>query len=422
MIIHWIWLATRSGIGDSKKRQLVEQFGDPGNIYDAREGSLKYIEGLSENGKDSLMDKDLGICEKILEQCTQKGIRILTYQDAAYPERLRQISDPPMVLYYVGTLPEFDAMPLIGVVGTRGATAYGLTSAKRLGYQIAACGGGVISGLAYGVDGMAMKGALSAGGTVIGILGCGADVVYPESNRALYADTARYGCILTEFPPGTAPIGRNFPRRNRLISGLSCGVLVVEAPEGSGALITARLALDQNRDVFAIPSNIDNPVGRGSNQLLRSGAIQVETGWDVMREYVAIFPDQIRREGLDARMDAYPDEVAFVREATEKRTMRVAQKRSYPTPKTAKKPEETKKGIDNPASRPYIDLNEIESSLSQEEKAIVAQLTGGQKLVDEIIADSGLSAGGVLASLTLLEVKGIIRRLPGKYIALAGSK
>ena len=237
MLIHWIWFATRTGMGDKMKCTLLSHFEDPEEIYFAPELEFERFEELSPSGVESIMDKDLTACEEILESCQEKGIHILTYRDAAYPARLKNIPDPPMVLYYKGSLPAFDELPVIGVVGTRRASAYGLTAAKRLGYQIAACGGCVVSGMATGIDGTAMKGALTAGGTVVGILGCGADIVYPASNRWLYADTEKYGCILSEFPPGTPPVGRNFPRRNRIISGLSCGVLVVEAPEKSGALI-----------------------------------------------------------------------------------------------------------------------------------------------------------------------------------------
>ena len=422
MLVHWIWVATRSGVGDFNRRKLLGLYQTPERIFAADEAQLRSVVGLTEKGRESLLDKDLSGSEKILRQCTDKKIHVLTIQDAAYPGRLKNIPDPPVVLDYKGTLPEFDSIPVIGVVGTRSASPYGLTSAKRLGYQIASCGGAVVSGMASGVDGMAMKGALTAGGLVVGVLGCGADVVYPMSNRALFLDTERYGCILSEFPPETPPVGKNFPRRNRIISGLSCGILVVEAPEKSGALITARLAADQGRDVFTIPANIDNPAGKGSNQLLKDGAIPVENGWDVMSEYLAQFPELIRRAGMDVKLRAYPNEIRRAAEEAEKRSAKVAQKPKKPVSPKPPKKEETKKVIDNTENEPYIDLNKIESSLSADERAIVSCLKGGQRLVDDVIAESGLAAGSVLASLTLLEVKGIVRRLPGRMIVLAGRK
>ena len=200
MLIHWIWFATRTGMGDKMKCTLLSHFEDPEDIYFAPELEFERFEELSPAAVEHMMDKDLTECQEILESCQQKGIHILTFRDAAYPARLKNIPDPPMVLYYKGTLPLFDELPVIGVVGTRKASAYGLTAAKRLGYQIAACGGTVVSGMATGIDSTAMKGALTAGGNVVGVLGCGADVIYPASKRWLYADTEKYGCILSEFP------------------------------------------------------------------------------------------------------------------------------------------------------------------------------------------------------------------------------
>ena len=334
MLAHWIWLATRPHISDRMKAELVRHFQDPENIFYADERSYHHVENLTEEAVQSLKDKDLSQTEQILQDCRSKEISILTYQDAGYPARLKNISDPPLVLYYKGHLPDFDSNPLIGVVGTRKASAYGLTVAKRMGYQIARCGGIVISGAAFGIDGLAMQGALTAGMPVVGILGCGVDIVYPASNRGLFQDTERYGCLLSEFPPGTPPFGRNFPKRNRIISGMSCGVLVVEAPEKSGALITAELAADQGRDVFAVPGNIDMDSFVGSNRLIRSGAIMVSHGWDILSEYQAQFPDKIRKMGDGERMVAYPDEVQ-----REKIPRKVAQK---PTAVEKKKPKKEK--------------------------------------------------------------------------------
>jgi len=413
MIVHWIWLATRSAVSDRLKVELVHHFQDPENVYFADADSYRRVEGLSPEGLEALKDKDLRPAEKILENCHREKLQILTFQDAAYPNRLKNISDPPLVFYYKGQLPDFDGNPLIGVVGTRSASAYGLTAAKRLGYQIAACGGTVVSGMAYGIDGMAMRGALTAGGTVVGILGCGAEQIYPVSNRPLFADTESYGCIMSEFPPGTPPMARNFPRRNRIISGLSCGVLVVEAPEKSGALITARLAADQGRDVFVVPGNIDVPTFVGSNRLLRDGAIAVSHGWDIMSEYEARFPGKIRKHTEGNLQKAYADEAMEPEEEVRK----VAQKPRLPSKKKPGKRDTEKKGIDKADSSPYSDLNDMLPKLSADEQAIVTVISG-EVLVDDVIAATGMPVGKVLATLTLLEVKGVVKRLPGKRVRL----
>ena len=416
MLIHWIWFATRTGMGDKTKSVLLSHFEEPEAIYFAPEPEFGRFEELSLSAVESLMDKDLTEAEEILRQCQEKGIHILTFQDAAYPARLKNIPDPPMVLYYKGTLPVFDELPVIGVVGTRKASVYGMTTAKRLGYQIAACGGTVVSGIASGIDSVAMKGALTAGGTVVGVLGCGADVIYPAANRWLYADTEKYGCLLTEFPPETPPLGRNFPRRNRIISGLSCGVLVVEAPERSGALITARLSADQGRDVFVVPANIDVETAKGSNALMRDGAIPVSSGWDIMSEYRYQFPGKVRERRTAVALTANAGELSREREEP----AMVAEKPRKPEDVKPKKQLPRKKVIDNTQKSAYSDFKKTQTDLTDDERAIMDALADGQKLVDDVIAESGKAPGVILASLTLLEVKGMVRRLPGRFIQLTG--
>lgn len=418
MLTHWIWLSTRQGLSDRARVDLLQHFPDPEEIFHAAAGAFDGMEGISQDAARSLDNKDLTEAEQILAQCRQKRLQILTWQDAGFPRALKSIPDPPVVLYYKGTLPEFDALPMIGVVGTRKASLYGVTAAKRMGYQIARCGGVVVSGMAFGIDGVAMQAALSADGQVVGVLGCGADIVYPASNRDLFADVEKFGCILSEYPPGTPPRSWNFPRRNRLISGLSSGVLVVEAPEKSGALITANLALEQGRDVFVVPGNIDVPSFVGSNRLLRDGAILAGTGWDVMGEYEARFPGRVRRDDGSSRQTGYSDEVARIALEAEKPMAKVAQ-----NSRRVKKSGDTecgddKKVIDNPSPPPYSDVNKPRKALSPDEQAIVDALAQGERLVDDVIAETGFGTGKMLALLTMMEIKGIIRRLPGKRIVL----
>ena len=422
MLLHWIWLAARPGVNDRIKAAVLHHFQDPEDAYYADPEAYALVDGMTEDVAAALKDKDLSEAKKILETCQRKEIGILTYQDAMYPNRLKNIIDPPLVLYYKGKLPEFDALPVIAVVGTRGATAYGLKTAKNLGAQISQCGGLVVSGLAVGIDSMAMRGALSAGKGVVGLMGCGIDVVYPAENRSLMLDTQRYGCLLSEFPPGTPPYKWNFPKRNRILSGLSCGVVVVEAPARSGALITASQAAEQGRDVFVIPGNVDVAACAGSNALLRDGAIAVSTGWDILSEYVALFPDMIRKDTTAVVQTLYPDEEAAVR-ATERTASKVAQLSRLPKKKAAKAQQCDTIAIDNGAPAPYIENKDTEDpTLTGDERAVLALLKTGEQLVDDVIAQSGLSSGVVLSTLTLLEVKGLIRRLPGRHVCLVRQK
>ena len=418
MLVHWIWLAHRSKLSDLNKRILLEHYRDPEEVYYADVEALGQCVELSAEAVSSLEDKDLETCQEILDRCARLKLKILTMQDAAYPAKLKNISDPPLVLYYKGQLPDFDGSPVIGVVGTRKASVYGLTAAKRMGYQIAKCGGIVVSGMAYGIDAMAMSGALTAGKETVGVLGCGVDLVYPASNRSLFQDVEAYGCILSEFAPGTPPAKWTFPKRNRIISGLSNGVLVVEAPEKSGALITAGLALEQGRDVFVVPGNIDQPGFVGSNRLLRDGGTVVSCGWDVISEYQGLYPGKIREDTTPCQISADLREAEKNAAEWEKPQPKVAEKTKLPGKKRDVEKTIEKKAIDNSSSGSYIDVNDRLSRLAGDELTVAAALRGGERLVDDVIAETGLSTGKILAVLTMLELKGIIRRLPGKRIAL----
>lgn len=411
MLIHWIWLAQRQQLTDWEKVMLLQHFGDPEDIYHADVQTLCSEVQLRREAVEELKDRDLSQAQEILNQCSRQRIGIVTFQDATYPVRLKHIADPPLVLYYKGILPDFDSVPVIGIVGTRKASAYGMQTAKQMGHQIGRCGGLVVSGLADGVDAMAMIGALSAGSPVVGVLGCGIDIVYPKTNRALFADTERYGCILSEFLPGTPPYRWNFLKRNRIISGLSCGVLVVEAPARSGALNSARHALDQGRDVFVIPGNIDNPACAGSNQLLREGAAAAFSGWDILREYEALYPGKIQKIDLMTKPERHLA-------SEEKPAAKVAQKAVFPDAKEDLQKDADKKVIDKGRSGPYSDVNDILPKLSEEERKVVSALLDGQRLVDDVISETGMTTGKILAILTMLELKKVIVRYPGKRIGL----
>ena len=210
MPVYWIWFAKLKGISLHKKQQLLISFRDPEEIYQADP------KAFPEELREALAEKDLTEAIEIYRQCTSRGIGILAYGDSAYPERLRNIEDPPMVLYFKGKLPDWQAQPVIGVVGTRKASPYGLQAAHLLASQIAVCGGLVVSGAATGIDTLSMEGALDVGMPTVGVLGGGVDVVYPASNRNLYHRTEETGCLLSEYPPGSRPFPGNFLHRNRI--------------------------------------------------------------------------------------------------------------------------------------------------------------------------------------------------------------
>ena len=401
MLKYWLWLTTRKGLGARSAYLVVRHFSSPQAAYFADPKAYEAIDGLRD--PSALLDKDLREPEKILRDCYEKGISILTLQDAAYPQRLLAVDDPPLVLYYKGMMPDLNG-PVIGVVGTRNASLYGLTQARRMGYGLSRCGGIVVSGGAKGIDTEALRGALLGGSPVVAVLGCGADIAYPAANRSLFQDIQSHGCLLSELPPGTQPRQEFFPVRNRIISGLTLGVLVVEAPAKSGALITAQRALDQGRDVFALPANIGQASGDGNLQLLRDGAILVRDPWEVLQEYERQYPEAVRERDC-AGWDAGPEPRE---EPPEKAERSPVKSRS-----AAKKP------VDKAESRNYIDAKKIMGALTPDEQRVVTLLEAGPIHIDALSEQLQQPAGCVLALLTMLEVKGHIQRLPGRMFSLA---
>lgn len=387
MLKYWVWLSELPGLGNQARLALLRHFASPEEIYYADAEELELAEGLTkEQVQRVLQNKDLSGANRILGECQRLSQRILTIQDAGYPRRLQNIFDPPCLLYVKGRLPEVDEEVLVAVVGTRSCTPYGIRCAEKLGFGLAAGGGIVVTGLAKGVDAAAARGALRAGGTVIGVTGNGLDVYYPYESRSLYDDVAASGALLSEYPPGTEPEGRHFPVRNRIMSGLSLAALVVEAPVRSGAMITARLALDQGRDLFAVPGPIDAPASVGCIRLMQEGAGPVIDAWDLLREYEHRFPDKLRPAGPMPEM----------RVQTARRDMDV------------KPPEVTE-------TLPELPVHSAEG-LTDDQISLLAVLEPVNPIqVDDLIQASGIPARRVLSALTILEIDGLVQQHSGKF-------
>ena len=302
------------------------------------------------------------------------------------------------------------------MVGTRKASAYGLMQAKRLGYQVAKSGGIVVSGGADGIDTMCLTGALTADRPVVAVLGCGVDVVYPAGNRVLFEDIAAHGCLVSEYPPQTAALGSHFPVRNRIISALSLGVVVVRSAESARARSLRQIGRWSRGETYLpFPVNVGTATCEGNIQLLREGAIVVEDGWDIMKEYVHLYPELVSHQPKTIPMQLTPEQ----RESAVKSTDKLP-----PRPKKTQKKETSPastdtKVIDKSENRAYIDVQEILGALSPDEKAAIGQLTSGEKHIDQIIAATRLPAARITSALTLLQIKGYVRALPGKRFSLA---
>jgi DNA processing protein len=280
---YWLGFSLVSGIGRQRVTHLLNHFGRLAAAWHASERQLERA-GLEAHPRSSLVRQRAQLhLEQEIHRIQKAGAWLITLADEGYPPLLKELSDAPLVLYGRGDLLPRDQNAL-SVIGTRRATHYGREAAQRLAHDLAQQGITIVSGLAHGIDTAAHEGALQAGGRTIAVMGCGIDQVYPADNRELAHQIVAQGALLSEFPLGTAPEGRNFPRRNRIISGMSLGVLVVEAPENSGALITADMAAEQGRDVFAVPGNIFSQSSRGSNRLIQEGAKLVMHAADILDE------------------------------------------------------------------------------------------------------------------------------------------
>ena len=381
---YWVWLSELRGLGNQTRLALLRHFGTPEDIFFADEGEILLTEGITRAQADALKNHDLKDIDRILADCQRLGLRILTFQDAEYPGRLKNIYDPPCLLYVKGRLPAFDEEVAVAVVGTRDCTPYGETCAEKLGYGLTNGGAIVVSGLAKGIDAAATRGALRAGGITVGVVGNGLDVHYPYSSRYLYEDVAAAGVLLSEYPPGTEPAGNHFPARNRILSGLSLATLVVEAPERSGALITAETALEQGRDTFAVPGPIDAPASVGCNRLIRDGhAGLVTDAWDILREYEGRFPDKLRAE------DAREMPVTLGYQARQKAEAK-------PVP-------------------PTVSIQKTDLQLTDDQAALLRILSDEEPaLVDDLIEQTGIPTRRVLSALTMLEIENLVQQHSGK--------
>lgn len=394
-IKYWLWLSA-SRVSPAAKAALAEHYGGADAAFFAPSGEFSQLPFLTGAEARLLEQRELSQAEEAERRCGELGIDIITLQDAAYPRRLKAIFAPPVVLYVKGCINDLDSEAAVAVIGTRSASPYGLKMGRDLAFQIVRSGGTVISMLTEGIDAEAARGALLGGGRCIGVLGS----AHPEHISQLQRDVIASGALVSEYPPGTETRKHFFRERNRVAAGLSAAVAVVEAPDRSGALLFAEEALEQGREIFAVPGNADAPNSVGSNRLLKQGARPVTCAWDIMEELEPMFPGRLRRSGA--------------RNAPELRE----------APETAKpegeeiRPRRHKKEIDKDKNSAYIGLREQLKGLNEEQLNIISTIGKDGKHIDDIIEATGYAAAKVLAQLTILEIKGYISRGSGKRIIL----
>ncbi|MFQ5862990.1 MAG: DNA-processing protein DprA [Candidatus Brocadiales bacterium] len=358
-------LSLTKGIGTTTYRMLLERFGSASAVLNARRTELEGIPGIGTKLADELTRSRNNVnIDKELALAQEHGVNIVPYTHEDYPHNLRAIYDPPLVLYIKGKLNPSDVLSM-AIVGSRRCTYYGQSQSKRLARLLGQSGFTIVSGLARGIDTVAHQGALEVGARTITVMGCGLGRVYPRENRELAERISCQGAVVSELPMLTPPSDKNFPPRNRLISGLSLGVVVVEASQRSGALITAHWALEQGKEVFAVPGQVDSPYSRGTHRLLKEGAKLVEDVNDIIEEL-----------GPLAETLSICDE---------------------------------KEEVQDPRSL----------ALNSQEKKIFSLLSSQPKTIDEITEESQLPASNVASTLMILEIRKLIKQLSGKRFVKA---
>ena len=410
-VLSWTWLSVRLGAASPYLNPLLEHFAAAADVYAADHAALAAVEGLPESVRLRLLDKDTDRAERILEDCRRLGIGVMTYDDPRYPRLLKQIAKPPAVLYFVGKPIDFDRKLGVAVVGTRTMTEYGRDVTYRFSYDLASAGAVIVSGMALGVDGMAAAGSLDAQMPTAVVLGSGLDGVYPKMHTKLYKCILRDGFAVSEYPPGAEPDARNFPQRNRIISGLARCVLVTECPETSGALITAREALAEGKPLFAVPGAITMPGSAGTNELIKSGSAKMVTSpTDILDLFEpAHFPE------LDASAVGAMNYNAAKAESTyavSTKTSKVAWakvRRKKPESAPDDSPDTVRESSAPKVTETFVPMSETE-------KKIYACIPEeGQVSVDLIAAGSGAPVPDVLTALLALTCKGVVRQLPGNF-------
>ena len=420
--LYWIWLAQKLGAGNRYLPYLMERYSDAFEVYRADSEELFDTE-MPEALQEALSDKNLDEALAISDYCTRLRIGILTYKSELYPAGLRRLKDPPTVLYYRGRMPDLSKMVSISVVGTRTMSEYGKSAGYKIAYELASAGVCIVSGMALGVDSVAACAALEAGKTTIAVLGSGVDVIYPKEHTTLYKKIIERGAVISEYPPTTRPEGRNFPQRNRIISGLGMGTIVIEGDMRSGALITAECALEQGKDLFALPGNIDSSNASGTNALLRNGADLVLEASDVLNRYSLYHANKLDFANLTrAKARSSVNDEVLLRYGVHLDAGR--EEKTEPVRRAPVKRDEAPKQIEKLENiaessahikEPAVTDTKVLDQLPEKYRDIFGAIPDGRPVsFDEVLAVCK-TPGEAMSALTFLEIKGAVSSLPGGY-------
>lgn len=425
--LYWIWLAEKCGIASKEFGRLVARFDDPFEIYRLENEEIAGIDFLGDKLKDDLCQKSLESAYSILRYCKKNKIDIISYGDSRYPSRLKMLEDPPVILYCLGTFPNFDKRLCVGVVGTRKISAYGMEMAYKISYELSSANVCVVSGMALGIDAVASCAALEAGGDTVAVLGCGIDIVYPKAHEKLKKCICSSGAVITEYPPSTSPYGANFPKRNRIISGLCQGVLIVEGNHSSGAMITAQRAVAQGRELFALPGKIGESNSEGPNELIKNGANVALSAEDIILHYDFLYHDSIDYRGLKrgklhsgyapkyverygVSSDVYYGSNSVVAESDKrisrpKNMTEVSETKKEKVLEVVPQTEEKRDTPDNSAA--------VLSTLDPMSARVFEFMPIDRAISLDEFTSAGMNAAEVITALTMLEINGLVSSLPG---------
>ncbi len=408
-LVDWIWLAETIGRSGTVFRKLLSRFDHPNELYAADEATIRKIPNLTERNIAALLNKDQSAAVKILDDCERLGISVVPYVAKEYPNILQEISDPPPLLYVAGTLPDFENRFCVAMVGTRKMSEAGMQNAYRLSWELSSAGALIISGLAEGIDGVCAVGAIQSGKNTVAVVGCGLDIAYPMHHGKLMSHIVKTGgAILSEYPPGTPPTQYHFPVRTRIISGLSQLVVVVEAGMLSGSLITAREAFAQGKKVFTIPADPETHSADGNNKLLQGGAQVILESRDLIERFRYVFQNRPLAERIKPLLGGAD------RAALREYGVIGFENVELPKPAFPKATKENTKAPE-PKSEPKTQSvipDEILQSLDKVQLAVLEAMPDDCPTVPEKIRTE-YSLGEVMAALTVLEILGIVRKLPG---------
>lgn len=428
--IYWLWLSLAGGVNNNNYSLLLEHFKSAENVYNANLDDYSKVDGLDCKFAKKLTDKDLARAKEIYDFCTEHSVRLLHCMEPDYPIKLKWIYAYPVLLYVYGTLPNLNEVLTVGVVGTRKFTDYGRIAAYRIGGGLARSKAVVISGMAHGNDSIAQLATINNGGKTIAVMGTGIDRIYPPEHRELAKLIAKNGALVTEYPPGTPPVGKNFPMRNRIISGLSDAVVLIESTARSGALITTKLATEQSRGVYAVPGDITSPTSVGPISLIKAGAKPVTSAADIVEDFVCQYSylgSVIENTNFDVAVPkgintASESTLIFQKQKAKRFSLAapandgILERAFSPARKTGKRKEDRKKSVSE-ANKPAEKkpAKQIPASLSEVETYIYNKIYDSGNINIEELTSEKYSVSEIMSALTKLEILDLIKALPGDF-------